>query len=278
MKTDFISVSVSAPEALREPVLALLAEIGYSAFEDTDTGLVAYVESHLFDQDQLYATLDIFPQEGIGVNIDHIPSKNWNEVWESNYPSVAIDQFCQIVPSFRTPEPGFEHTIILDPKMSFGTGHHETTRLVLRLMKSISFEGKRVLDMGCGTGVLGILAAKLGANPILGIDIDAWSFENATENARVNGISRMTIEQGDVTAIQGQTFDIILANINRNVLLADIPLYQQALAPGGFLLISGFYQRDEAQIRQLYESCNFYLANREEDNDWLALSLVNHQN
>ncbi|MEZ4825315.1 MAG: 50S ribosomal protein L11 methyltransferase [Bacteroidia bacterium] len=278
MKTDFISVNVSAPEALREPVLALLAEIGFSAFEDTDTGLVAYVESHLFDQDQLNATLEIFPQENLSVKVNHIPSENWNSVWESNYPSVTIDSFCQIVPSFRKPEAGFLHTIRLDPKMSFGTGHHETTRLVIRLMEKLSFEGKNVLDMGCGTGVLGILAAKMGADSVTGIDIDAWSFENASENIQMNDIRQMQVKLGDARAIGTDTYDIILANINRNVLLSDMPVYQQALSPGGILLISGFYQRDETPIRHLYESLHFHLANREEDNDWLALALVSHQN
>ncbi|MDX2250481.1 MAG: 50S ribosomal protein L11 methyltransferase [Bacteroidia bacterium] len=278
MKTDYVSVSISAPETLREPVLALLAEIGYSAFEDTDTGLIAYVEAHLFDQEQLMATLDVFPKENIQMSITQIPATNWNSVWESNYPSVFIDHFCQIVPSFRAPEPGFSFTIKLDPKMSFGTGHHETTRLVIRSMENLSFRGKKVLDMGCGTGVLGILAAKMGAISVLGIDIDAWSFENTTENIQMNDISGMEVVQGDVSAIGGRLFDVILANINRNVLLADIPAYQQALAVGGTLVISGFYQRDEMPIRQRYESCNFYLANREEDNDWLALTLVNHQN
>lgn len=278
MKTDFIAVDVSAPEALREPVLAMMAEIGFDTFEDSETGLTGYITETDFDQQALEETLSVFPPENIAIQIRKIPSQNWNAVWESNYHTVRIDDFCQIVPTFREEEPGFEHTVRIDPKMSFGTGHHETTRLMIRQMRRISFQGKKVLDMGCGTGILGIFAAILGAAEVLGIDIDVWSSENATENMKLNHIHNMQVLQGDVTNIPETDYDIILANINRNVLLEDVPAYCSRLKPGGTLVLSGFYTKDEPVMREMYENSGLNLSYREEDNDWLSLALVSHQN
>ncbi|MEZ4686228.1 MAG: 50S ribosomal protein L11 methyltransferase [Bacteroidia bacterium] len=194
--------------------------------------------------------------------------------WEAAYESVKIDDFCQIVPSFHQPESGFTHTIHLDPKMSFGTGHHETTRIMVRQMKHIDFTGKRVLDMGCGTGVLGILALKLGAATVLGIDIDAWSAENGLENARRNMVE-MPIMLGDARAIPPEPFDIILANINRNVLLQDVGQYKKALKPEGTLLISGFLSRDLDLIKDTFKEYSLQPGMLIQEGDWLSLEFQN---
>ena len=272
MKENYIETSITAPEVLREPVLALLANIGYSAFEDTDTGLSAYIEEKEFDQEQLETTMAVFEGKEVTFSNRQIQQKNWNAEWETSYPSVSIDDFCQIVPSFRNPEPNFTHSIIIDPKMSFGTGHHETTRLMIRIMKGIEIADKTVLDMGCGTGVLGILASQMGAKSVLGIDIDPWSYENTIENLSLNTTANMEVALGDASVIPDQIFDIILANINRNVLLEDLPVYAAKLPQNGLLAMSGYYLHDQNLIENTAKSLDFDLVSHEEDNQWLAMA------
>ena len=272
MKQNYIETSVTAPEVLREPVLALLADIGYATFEESNTGINAYIEESEFDQETLEKTLSVFDGQNVTYSNRQIEPKNWNAEWEASYPSVLIDEFCQIVPSFRNPESNFAHTIVIDPKMSFGTGHHETTRLVIRLMKEIDFRNKEVLDMGCGTGVLGILASKMGAKSVLGIDIDPWSYENAIENISLNKTPNMEIVLGDASLIPDQRFDIILANINRNVLLEDLPVYAAKLSQNGLLAMSGYYLQDQKLLVNTAKSLQLDLVSSEEDNQWLAMA------
>ncbi|MEZ4849082.1 MAG: 50S ribosomal protein L11 methyltransferase [Bacteroidia bacterium] len=272
MKVNYIETSISAPEVLREQVLALLANIGYSAFEDTESGINAYIEEPEFDQETFDHTLALFEGQGVTYVHQSIKSQNWNEQWENSYPSVMIDNFCQIIPSFRKPEPDFAYTITIDPKMSFGTGHHETTRLMIRLMKNMDMQGKTVLDMGCGTGVLGILGSQMGAQSVTGIDIDHWSYENARENVSINKTENIEIILGDSSVIPDQKFDIILANINRNVLLEDLPIYATRLKNGGLLAMSGYYLQDQKLLIQAAKPLNLELVSSEEDNQWLAMT------
>ena len=248
-KNPVTEVEVSIHEEFREPVMALLAGIGFSAFEETDTSLRAYVDSSEFDETNLHQTLAVFAHAKPQIDIREHPSQNWNASWESNYPPVEVERICQIVSTFHTPQEGFTYTILINPQMSFGTGHHQTTRLMVRQMDKLNFVGKSVLDMGCGTGILAILALKMGANRALGIDIDQWSEENARENCLLNDVSdQIDIQQGDVTNIPDLHYDMILANINRNVLLADMAEYAQHLRPGGNLILSGFYEPDLPKI------------------------------
>lgn len=273
MKTEYLQVHIDVPTSLVDATVAFLAHVGYDAFEETEAGLHAYIERQAFEVATLEATLQVLGLSAYRTR--PLPVKNWNEAWEANYPSVFIDQFCQVIPTFRAPEPGFAHTLRIDPKMSFGTGNHETTRSMIRLMRGLAFEGQSVLDMGCGTGILGILAEQLGATRVLGIDIDGWSIENARENVLINHCSRMKIAQGDVNAIPAETYGCILANINRNVLRADLPSYARHLRPAGSLLLSGFYVQDEAAMVSLAQAQGLSLRQREEEQQWVALRFDN---
>lgn len=250
--------------------MALLADIGFEAFEEKETGVDAYVRERDFDAQHLADTLA--PMGGIAYETAVIPAKNWNAEWESNFQPVQIGTFCQIIPSFMAPSPGFVHTLVIEPKMAFGTGHHETTRLMVQQIESLAPAGKVVLDMGCGTGILGIMAAKMGASRCVGIDIDLWSIENSGENCRLNGVENMEIRQGDAAAIPDEDFDLILANINRNVLLQDLPAYVGRLRPGGALAISGFYVADEPALLKAGEAQQLILRGRLTENNWCSLT------
>lgn len=271
MKEGYVQSIISVPESLREPLIALLAEIGYEAFEENPSGVNAYIQSQIWNEKSCADQMGQLTGGPYQVIHEQLPATNWNTEWESNYPSVCIDDFCQIIPSFRTAGPGFLHTVVIDPKMSFGTGHHETTRLMIRQLRTLNLSESRVLDMGCGTAVLGILAAMRGAKEVLGIDIDPWSYENGRENIRLNDIENMQILQGDAAAIPAQKFDYILANINRNVLLTDIPVYTQHLASSGSLVLSGFYLSDAATIEACCEANGLRPISRLQEDEWLSI-------
>lgn len=273
----YLCITISLPDSLHEAAIALLAEHGYDTFEEQPQSLKAYIPQTDFSEDALRETLGIFTETAdiqAAYTIEEMPDQNWNAEWESSYESIEVDDFCQIVPSFREPKAGFVHSIEITPKMSFGTGHHETTRLMIRQMRKLSLADTTVLDMGCGTGILGILALKMGAARAVLIDIDPWSEENCRENAALNQVAEQSeILLGDASKIPTITFDGILANINRNVLLNDAAIYAQHLVAGGWLLLSGFYTTDIPQILASYEPQGFTLQGEISENNWVSLLL-----
>ena len=242
-----VTFEFSSLEPWREILVAYIAEIDFESFEDTDSGVKAYIPSLSFDEAKLKQVCDDLGLE-VKFTFKDIEDENWNEKWETNFQTVVIDNRCGIRASFHQPL-DVEHEVIITPKMSFGTGHHATTFGMMANMLSIDFKGKRVLDMGCGTAVLAILAEKLGAKDVLAIDIEEWAFNNSKENTEVNGSKNIRIDLGGAEKINGQ-FEVILANINRNVLLTDIKLYAQHLNSGGSILLSGFYDQDLTLIKE----------------------------
>ena len=269
--TDYIQVSIQSSPDLQEALMAVLAEAGFESFEEQPEALLAYIPAKEFEEAQFSECLAPFSLEESAIQLTHIPPSNWNAVWESNFPPIEIDGFCQVIASFHTPKPDFTYTLWIDPKMAFGTGHHETTRLMIKQMKNLEWTGLSVLDMGCGTGILGILASKMGAKAITGIDIDENSTENSRENVLLNGGISMDIHTGDVTAIPtAAMYDVILANINRNVLLADIHHYKEHLPSGGYLLLSGFLSSDQTQMESCLSENSLEIIGKEKEGNWEA--------
>lgn len=269
-----VILELDPPQPATEIFIAGLAEIGFESFEETDTGLRAYIRSADWDQNAFeempYWSI---PDCKISHSVSEIEATNWNAVWESSYQPIRLDDRCAVRANFHPiPDPPVTFDLVITPKMSFGTGHHETTWLMLQLILDIDLQGVSVLDMGAGTGVLAILAAMKGGNPVLAIDNDPWSFENCSENVIQNGHPEIEVILGDAGAIKG-TFDVIIANINRNILLADIPAYSAALNKGGQLLLSGFYVQDRQDLLARAESFGLkYMDEREKEN-WVALRL-----
>ena len=224
-----------------------LADIGFESFvEQADGRLAAYIPTGTFNAAQLDSLLDSFAFEGVRLlETTLCEDKDWNEEWEQNsFQPIQIGSDCLIHAPFHKNLPQCKYDIVINPKMAFGTGTHQTTSLILSRLLQTNLQGKSLLDMGCGTAVLGILAKKLGASPVTAIDIDNWCTENAAENCMLNGISDMEILLGDARLLEGRSFDIILANINRNILLMDMSHYAASLNNGGILIMSGFYTDD----------------------------------
>ncbi|MEL6627097.1 MAG: 50S ribosomal protein L11 methyltransferase, partial [Bacteroidota bacterium] len=272
LKITYIETTIQAEPVQREALIALWADLGYEAFEEVEDQLRGYIPVDQFDTQRVAETSQL-----LGLTLPkhrEILPENWNAKWEAEYPSVYVDDFCQIVPTFREAKEGFRYTLQIDPKMAFGTGHHETTRLVIRHMSALDVRGLQVLDMGCGTGVLGILARKMGAAQVTAIDIDPWSEENTLENVQINQVDQVEILLGGKEVIPPVTFDMILANINRNVLLEDIPSYALHLQTGGKLVISGFYTEDESLLERKALESDLQLSKRWEENNWVSLLLV----
>lgn len=233
----------------RDIITAQLADLGYESFMEADDGLLAYIKaqpSHCASGDMEQV---IIPQ---GVSVTHstltIQDQNWNALWESNFSPITVDDRCMVRASFHEPLPGMQHDIVIDPKMAFGTGHHQTTHQMISALLNTQVAGKTMLDMGCGTGVLAILAEKLGASSVVAIDNDEWAYSNTLENIERNSCTRVKALLGDASAITGGGFDIILANINLNILLADMQEYIKHLNPNGLLLTSGILSTDTQQL------------------------------
>lgn len=250
-----------------------LSGIGFDTFEDLESGFKAYtpegnvIEDHLNEIASLYSDMFTFSYE-----VKSIPHQNWNEVWESNFQPLQINDRCYIRATFHEPHPEFEFEIVVDPKMAFGTGHHQTTALMMAMMMEIDFRNKKVLDMGCGTGILAILASFLKAGKITAIDYDRICFESTIENAILNKVNNILPLCGSKEVIPNDKFDIILANINRNVLLDQIERYAEVLSPGGTIFFSGFYENPDLDIiTKKSNACGLKYLFHEKKDKWVAV-------
>ena len=263
-------------EEKAEIIIAKLAETGFESFEETDFGVKAYSPQNLSNEKNIIETLDNIKFEKTEISYSHkiIKAQKWNVVWESNFEPIYIEGKIFVRAPFHKPEGKFKHEIIIEPKMSFGTGHHETTSLMMGQMLHFDFHNKIVLDIGCGTGILAILSAQLGANDITAIDFDEWAYENSIENFERNNCSFIKPILGDATKVPNKKFDIVLANINRNVLLNDIKLYTEFLNPVGHLLISGFYNSDIPLIKEEANKHMLVLISEKFKNNWVACNFL----
>jgi ribosomal protein L11 methyltransferase len=263
-------------EYISDVLTSELGEIGFDSFVSTEDGLVANALENVFDEVKLKNLLDNFPFEAsIDYKVTQIESKNWNEEWEKHYfEPIVIGNECVIHSSFHKNVPIAKYDIIIDPKMAFGTGHHETTSLVIGRLLQMDLQDKTVLDMGCGTAVLAILAAMRGAKDIVAIDIDTWCTENSIENIGINNIQGIKVLLGGAELLKGMHFDIILANINRNILLADMEQYAACLSSGGELYMSGFYVQDIPLIEAEANRNGLKLIDYHEKNNWVAVKTM----
>jgi ribosomal protein L11 methyltransferase len=263
-------------EYISDVLISELGEIGFDSFVSTETGLVAYALETAFDEVKLKDLLSDFPFEAsIDYKVTQIESKNWNEEWEKHYfEPIVIGNECVIHSSFHKNVPKAKYDIVIDPKMAFGTGHHETTSLVIGRLLQMDLQDKTVLDMGCGTAVLAILAAMRGAKDIVAIDIDTWCTENSIENIDMNNIQGVDVQLGGAELLTGLHFDIVLANINRNILLADMEQYAACLTSGGELYMSGFYVQDIPLIEAEANRNGLTLIDYHEKNNWVAVKTV----
>ena len=250
-----------------------LAQIGFDSFENTAEGIAAYVPSADFNLPTINQLIADFPYKGISIaDYKTLEDIDWNSEWEKNYfQPIVIDGQCVIHSTFHTDLPQLPYDIIINPQMAFGTGHHQTTTMMLKAILANDFTGKTVLDMGCGTAVLAILAHMRGAAHVTAIDIDDWCTRNADENARLNHINDIEIIQGDANSLQSRYFDIILANINRNILLNDMSQYVKSLNAAGQLFISGFYSEDIPILTECANNLNLKLVDQLQIDNWTML-------
>jgi len=253
-----------------EIVTALLAELGFDSFEETEDAVRAYVPAENFDVEAMLERIRDRPELITSVDARRIKQENWNQLWESNFPIAEVTERVVVHAPFHTDIPEMEYRICIMPQMAFGTGHHETTALMIEMMLSLDLKGKRVLDMGCGTGILAIFAAMKKAQPVTAIDIDEWAYRNAAENCERNHISNIEILQGDSSLLTGRNFDVVLANINHNILLADMATYSKCLPSGGLLLVSGFYTSDFPDITAAAKQNRLKLTKHLQKKDWVA--------
>ncbi len=257
-------------ESLREIIIAGLAETGYEGFEESEKELKAYIDESDFSENDLN---ELLRNHSLTYSKSIIEKQNWNQVWESNFEPVQVDDFVGIRASFHPVFENVAHEIVITPKMSFGTGHHATTYMVMKLMQELDFTGKTVFDFGTGTGILAILAEKLGAGKQLAVDNDDWCIENASENVVINACESILVEKS-VELNLNQVFDIILANINRNILLDNMGKLKNALAPGGELLLSGLLESDEDDIHNACLALGLRHQKTLERNGWIALRYI----
>ena len=260
---------------INDVLAAELGEIGFESFVESEDGIWAYISEQLYDETVLEGKLKEFPMQNVGIHFakQFIESKDWNEEWEKNYfKPIRIGNECIIRASFHEPEPGYTFNIIIDPKMAFGTGNHETTFLMISEMLKLDLGGKDLLDMGCGTAVLAILAKMKKASKVVGIDIDEWAYNNAQENIHLNHTDDIQLALGGAEQIPTfGTFDVVFANINRNILLNDMRHYARNMKSGALLFMSGFYTQDIPFIKAECERNGLNFLSYAEKNNWVAV-------
>ena len=248
---NYIELSIEIPRSnagLSDILVAFLAELNFDSFSEDGGKLFAYAEEKKYNEADVKAVLGQF---GVEASVKIIPQENWNRQWEENFSPIVVDDNLAIKAPFHTETFNTKHTIVIEPKMSFGTGHHATTSMMCRLIADLDLSGKTGLDMGCGTGILAIYASILGAEKLYAIDIDEWAYENTIENAERNGVSNIVASQGDVQDIPELEYDFVFANINLNILKKQIPTYAKLMKKGAPLLLSGFFATEIDQIKDV---------------------------
>jgi ribosomal protein L11 methyltransferase len=263
--------TVTPKEPATEILIAELGEVGFESFVENENGVIAYIQ-----KDDWSATVleDIFVLNSEEFSIEYdqkeIEQTNWNAEWEKNFSPIQVEDVVSIRAPFHE-NPHLKYDIVIEPKMSFGTGHHETTHMMVQHLLQLDLEGKKTLDMGCGTGILAIFAEMKGANPIDAIDIDNWCYENSVENVERNNCKNISVFEGEAALLVDKKYDVIIANINRNILLMDMQAYTNCLNDNGVLLLSGFYQDDIPVIDAEVSKYNLKLETVIERNHWVAL-------
>lgn len=275
MNSFYTRLQVQCDGEFAEILMAELAELGFDTFLENENGFEAYVEEERYDKQGLLEIQAKYQQyTSLEFAFDKIEKKNWNEEWEKSYQPIIVDDRCLIRASFHKIEKTYPYEIIITPKMSFGTGHHQTTYLMIRNQMGIDHTNKRVMDAGCGTAILSIMAVKLGAKEVQAFDIDEWSVTNGNENIEVNNAQNIRLQQGKITEVNlTGTFDIILANINKNVLLAEMSIYASYIDSNGQLLLSGFYTHDIEDLLREASKHGLTELRRDERESWAALLL-----
>jgi ribosomal protein L11 methyltransferase len=267
--------TIEPKELGSEILIAELGELPFESFVESEFGITAYIQKQLW-----YETIleDVFllnsPQFTISYVVEEIEQVNWNEEWEKNFEPIDVDGKCHVRAPFH-PKTNAEFDIIIEPKMSFGTGHHETTHMMIQHLLEMDVTGMKTLDMGCGTAILAILAEMKGAQPIDAIDIDNWCYLNSIENVERNHCHHITVYEGDAALLKGKKYDLIIANINRNILLNDMQSYVDCLLPNGTLLLSGFYEEDIPFIDASCTEKGLFYVKKFERNNWVSLKYVN---
>ena len=274
MKTFEYTFTAPSSDIQHDMLTTMLAEIGFDSFMDEDYALKAYCSTDSRD-DMAVENLLLDPAftDLRLLKVEEMPDKDWNELWEASYQPVVVNERCRVRAPFHEPDPSFEFDLVIEPKMSFGTANHETTAQIIQLMLETDFQGKEVLDMGSGTAVLAILAKKLGAGHTVAIDNDEWAYRNAFTNVDLNGVSNIDIILGDALSIQGQ-YDVVLANINRNIMLRDMHYYVEAMKPGAHIFFSGFYTEDLESIKVEAERLGLHYERHLTRNNWVAAEFV----
>ena len=262
-------------ETAIEILIAELGAAGFESFTEKSNGLVAYIQREQWDP-ELLKDIRILDSEEVKFSqqVKEIEQVNWNEEWEKNFDPIVVDKEVSIRAPFHK-NPGLKYDIVIEPKMSFGTGHHETTHLMIKHLMHLELKGKTVLDMGCGTGILAIFAEMRGAKSVDAIDIDSWCYENSLENAERNNCKSISVFEGDSGLLKPNSYEVIIANINRNILLNDMPVYAESLKENGVLLLSGFYNEDIEIIDAAAASEGLKLVEKLERNNWVGLKYVN---
>jgi len=268
----------SERQNIADILVAQLSELGYQSFMDTSEGLKAYIPEDAFDIEAL-DELPIHAMYSGRIEWQHriIQDKNWNAQWEKNFQPVVVDDQCLIRATFHSIENRYPYEVVIEPKMSFGTGHHPTTYLMIQWLLEQDATGYQVLDMGTGTGILAILAAKKGAKQIWALDNNEWAYQNARENIQINQADNIHVIQGTINSIRGEHFDMILANINLSILQQDMPYYADALNKNGILIMSGIYEQDMEKLTALATNHHLRLVGHKENNRWVALAFQKDQ-
>lgn len=274
MKTLEYCFTAPSSDIQHDMLTTMLADLGFDSFMDESQSLKAYCSADCRDDaavENLLADPAFFDIHLL--KVEEMPDKDWNELWEASYQPVVVNERCRVRAPFHEPDPSFEFDLVIEPKMSFGTANHETTAQIIQLMLETDFQGKSVLDMGSGTAVLAILAKKLGAAHAVAIDNDEWAYRNAFTNCELNGVSDIEIVLGDALAINGK-FDVVLANINRNILLRDMHHYVEAMRHGAHIFFSGFYTEDLPSIQDEAAQLGLQYCRHLSRNDWVAAEFV----
>lgn len=266
--------TIDPKEPATEILIAELGAVGFESFVENETGVTAYIQQPEWHSAILSDVFCLNSKEfSISYSFEEVPQTNWNEEWEKNFSPIEVNDIVSIRAPFHK-NPNLQYDIIIEPKMSFGTGHHETTHMMIQHLLELELAHKKVLDMGCGTGILAIFAEMKGAKPIDAIDIDNWCYVNSIENAQRNNCKEIRVYEGDASLLKNKKYDVIIANINRNILVNDMETYTKCLSKNGILLLSGFYKEDIPLINTEVVKHQLHLEKTIERNHWVALKYL----